>query len=236
MRRFLLLMMLAACAADTRLDAACTASPIGCGQHPTGRLEQASCRFNNTNGPYFEYYVDLNAGASVDIFMTSNTFRPRLQLYRGSESTPVAFDSPATTITELQYEVRLTARYYIVASGENATGGAFQVDFYCLNQNTCLAPFAVRPLPFSLDAAYGGVISVSEGSDGTPPFHYRWYDEADPSKTLGEDSPDFITPALFKSTRFVVHVTNACGGYDDFVRVNVAAAPPKPPRRRSVGH
>lgn len=208
-------------AADVR--AACTPIPISCNTHPTGRLETSDCRFDgNAPYPYVEYDFNGTAGQRIDVFMTSSVFRPRLQLYRGS--TQVAFDEPARTITELRYEIPSNGVYRLIASGELSTNGSFQVDFYCTG-TTCVGAFETTPMPFQQTVAAGTSATLTVKPDGTAPFTYRWYEASDPLSTIGGNSPMLVTPPVTQTTRFGVHVSNACGSFDDVTTVLVCDPP-----------
>lgn len=236
--RLRLVVMAIAClvAVAARAQQSCTTKRIDCNSHPTGRMEEAFCLFSN-GGVFASYSFVGIAGQHIDVFMTSRAFRPRLYLYGPGGGNPVAVDRPATTITELEYDIPTTGTYELTATSENASAvsGSYQIDFYCLGVS-CVPPFArVQAVATPGTVESGGTTTISVTADGTPPFTYTWFDDADPTTTIGFMAT-LVTPPLLRTTRFRVHVTNICGAFDSFATVQVT--PPGPPtaRRRPSKH
>ncbi len=206
----------------------CTNQGITCGAHLGGRMENAWCRFD-TGGIFASYSFFGIAGQHIDAFMTSYAFRPRLYLYTSAGGYPVAADNPAITITELQYDIPNNATYYFAATSENASAvsGAYSIDFYC--SGGCVGAFIRGSVAASSYLVQpGGRVTLTVSADGTPPLDYTWYDDFDPLSTIGSGSATFTTPPLNRSTRFRVHVTNACGaadGFTEMIRVQSCGAP-----------
>ena len=199
-------------------------------------MEDSGCLFSN-GGVYASYAFVGVAGQHIDVFMTSRAFRPRLSLYNSAGGFPIAVDNPATTITELEYDIPTNGTYFLSASSEGAgaVSGSYQIDFYCTGVS-CVPAFARIPAVSSPGSVpSGGTATIEVTADGTPPYTYAWFDEADPITTVGF-GPTLVTQPLFRTTRFRVHVTNACGAFDSLATVQVT--PPTSPttRRRPSKH
>lgn len=212
---------------------ACESRPIGCGQHVTASLEQSSCVFSDSPTRFSSFNVQLNAGTVVNLSITSQDFKPVIQIYGGTPYARLAVVRSIASTAELSYRIPRTGLYNIVASGLNAYAGKFTLDIYCAGEGSCTGAFAVNTLAGPLQGPRGGVVSMTESADGTPPIHYRWFDTSNPGLDLGDDGRDFITPALYKTTWFGVEVSNACGRYTDYVRVHVL---PELARTRPARH
>src|SRR5947209_5567201 len=100
------LLTVTALTAAPSYGATCRYWPIDCGQWDTDRLENAICHFSDTGRPFFGYSYFAVSGTVLDVFLSSDAFKPQLALYRGrTNSTPIAFGTNGTTITQLKYDV-----------------------------------------------------------------------------------------------------------------------------------
>jgi hypothetical protein len=213
--------------ADARVFAACTSTPIACGQTKTGTLSSNTCNFGGSGGVYSSYYFQGIAGESVDIFMDASTFRPQLALYGPAGGSPVAFDDfPGSTISYIHYVVPSSGVYTIAAAGYGAgqTSGSFELSLYC--HSGCSAPVIVsQPSPAVVRP--GDSVTLTVRADGTPPLHYSWHDLRNPGVTVGDDSPSINTGPVFSSTPFQATVSNACGSVDSNPAIVSVCDPPR---------
>jgi hypothetical protein len=185
-----------------------------------GRLENATCTFNDSTKPYHVYYIEATAGTVLDIFLSSDAFPPLLGIYFGEDSNPKKYDR-GLTIARVTYDVPRTGTYRVVASADNGSRrGVFELDVFC--ESVCLRPFATGGRD-TFTVAGGARVTVTGKVDGSRPLTWRWFDEANPSVTLGTTPDQFVTPAIFTTTTIGVTVTNACGSVTrTAARINVA--------------
>jgi hypothetical protein len=186
----------------------CSYTNINCGQSIAQRLENSGCRFSNSSQPFSGFTFNAVAGQVLDIFLESDNFPPLVLIYESGNSNPLMYDD-GNSIAYIRFDVPHSGTYRILAAANNsAISGLFELSVYC--QTVCKAPFITSPST-AMTIAYGAQATITVGADGTPPLHYRWFDEANPTATLSTAPPPFTTAPLFATTSFGVDVSNACG-------------------------
>lgn len=227
-RTLSVVVLLIACCATRVAEAQCRyTSTLRCGSSVSDRLENATCAFTNTGGPYHAYFITASAGTVLDVFLTSSSFPPLLAIYYlgDEDANPEAMDD-GTSIARITYDVPRSGDYQILVTANGAhRRGLFELDVFC--DFVCVRPFSVGGIDrVTIDS--GSRATVRYEVDGSPPLSWRWYDAANPSVTLGTSAGRLTTPQLFATTTINVAVTNACGTLDRraaVITVNPCTAP-----------
>lgn len=186
----------------------CSYTNISCSQQISGRLENSGCKFTNSSKPFAGFLFNAYAGQVLDIFLESDNFPPLVAIYEPNNSNALMFDD-GLSIAYIRFDVQRSGTYRILAAANNsAISGLYRLSVYC--QTVCKAPFIDSPT-VNTTVPFGGQTTINVNADGTPPLSYRWFNESNPSTTLGTTAGVFTTPPLFTTSIFGVDVSNACG-------------------------
>jgi hypothetical protein len=147
-------------------------------------------------------------GGTATLSVTASGTNPfTYQWYQGTAgnaATPVGSDSPSFTTPALS----TTSSYWVRVS--NSVG----------NINSQAATLSILPSittqPSSQTIAHGGTATLSVTASGSSPFTYQWYqgNVGSMSNPVGNNSPNFTTPALITATSYWVRVSNSGGTTD----------------------